>query len=176
MGAILVTDSPIPWTATSRAFDDLWSGDTDSEIDPAMDGVPDQLSTIFAQQRRFMLAVWSKEIKSGLSVPTEEAEWGTVGDDSRAGREIGRRVQARIHETYGHLVRELSEAMAHLDASKSWKDNPRPTNVEEFHEEIADALHFFIEFCILAGVDAESLFTAYFKKAIVNTDRVKNGY
>lgn len=162
-----MSNSPIPWTATSPEFDELWAGDTDSNIDPAVDKVPDTLATLFAKQYELMRAVWSKEIKSGLSVPTSESWWGDV--DFRA-------VQARIHETFGHLVRELSEAMAHLDGSKSWKEKPRVTDVPEFREEIADAFHFFLEFCILSGLDAESLFTEYFKKSIVNADRVQNGY
>jgi NTP pyrophosphatase (non-canonical NTP hydrolase) len=162
-----MSDSPIPWTATTPDFDEWWAGDTDSGIDPATDKVPDTLATIFAQQRALMLAVWKKEIASGLSVETAEHEWGDLKN---------RFVQARIHETYGHLVRELSEAMAHLDGSKSWKDKPRVTNVQEFHEEIADALHFFIELCILAGLDAEPLFIEYFRKSLVNFNRNASGY
>lgn len=160
-----MSTSPIPWTSTTPEFDELWAGDTDSDIDPATDKVPDTLSTLFEQQRALMRAVWGKEIASGLSVPTVFYEWGQVGK---------RPIQARIHETFGHLVRELSEAMAHLDGSKSWKDNPRDTDVMEFHEEIADAFHFFLEFCILAGLDAESLFRQYFAKSLVNFKRVEN--
>lgn len=162
-----MSDSPIPWVSTSPEFDELWAGDTDSDLDPAVDKVPDTLRTIFAQQRRLMVNIWPKEIHSGLSIETEEHEWGHL--DSRP-------VQARIHETYGHLVRELSEAMQHLDGSKSWKENPRITDREAFVEEMADSLHFFVELCILAGIDAESLFLAYFAKAIVNTSRIENSY
>jgi NTP pyrophosphatase (non-canonical NTP hydrolase) len=161
-----MSDSPIPWRTTSKAFDDLWSTDTDSDIDPTT-GVPDTLVTIFTQQRTLMRGVWPKELASGLSVLTSEFEWGEV---------TNRRVQARIQETYAALVRELSEAMQCLDGSKSWKENPRPVDVEAFREEIADAFHFFVEFCILSGLDAESLFREYFKKALVNTARVENGY
>lgn len=162
-----MSSSPIPWTSTSPEFDELWAGDTDSDLDPATDKVPDMLATLFEQQRRLMFSVWNKEVLSGLSIPTTESEWGDVGL---------RTVQGRIHETYGHLVRELSEAMAHLDGSKSWKDNPRTTNVPEFHEEIADAFHFFLEFCILSGIDAESLFREYFAKSLVNFKRIEEDY
>jgi len=162
-----MSDSPIPWTATTPDFDEWWAGDTDSGLDPATDKVPDTLATIFAQQRAFMRAVWDKEIDSGLSVPTQVASWGDVHV---------REVQARIHETFGHLVRELSEAMAHLDGSKSWKDKPRPVSISTFYEEIADAFHFFIEFCILSGLDAETLFHEYFSKSLTNFDRNASGY
>ena len=160
-----MSNSPIPWTSTSPEFDELWAGDTDSDIDPATDKVPDTLATLFKQQRALMSAVWDKELDSGLSIHTHENEWGDVHE---------RRVQGRIHETFGHLVRELSEAMAHLDGSKSWKERPRGVNEPEFHEEIADAFHFFLEFCILAGLDAESLFRQYFAKSLVNFARVEN--
>lgn len=162
-----MSDSPIPWTSTTPEFDELWAGDTDSDIDPATDKVPDMLATLFAQQRALMLAVWPKEVASELSIPTSPGNWGLLTQ---------RRMQARIHETFGHLVRELSEAMAHLDGSKSWKERPRTTNVAEFHEEIADAFHFFLEFCILSGLDAESLFRQYFAKSLVNFARVENAY
>lgn len=160
-------ESPIPWAATSEMFDELWAGDTDSDRDPATDKVPDTLVTIFAQQRRLMEAVWPKELASQLSINTQPVDWGEL---------YYRPLQARIHETFGHLVRELSEAMAHLDGSKSWKDNPRPVDQDEFREEVADALHFFVEFCILAGIDAESLFALYFRKAETNFNRIETGY
>lgn len=161
----MATDTPIPWTRSGPIIDEMWAGD--GESDPSSDDVPDMLATLFAQQNRLMRAVWPKETQSGLSIVTTDAEWGNPHN---------RWVQARIHETFGHLVRELSEAMQHLDGSKSWKDNPRTTNVAEFHEEIADAFHFFLEFCILAGVDAESLFRQYFAKSITNFQRVENSY
>lgn len=154
----------IPWAASSPEFDKLWS---DEDGDALTNVVPDMLATIFTQQRALMDAVWIKEVNSGLSIPTKAEDWGRV--EMRA-------IQGRIHETFGHLVRELSEAMAHLDGSKSWKAKPRDTNVEEFYEEIADALHFFVEFCILAGLDAESLFREYFAKSLVNFDRNASGY
>lgn len=163
----MASNHEIPWTPTSEMFDELWTGDTEADIDPMTDKVPDTLATIFTQQRRLMRAVWLKEINSGLSIPTKEEDWGRV--EMRA-------IQGRIHETYGHLVRELSEAMQHLDGSKSWKANPRPVNRDEFVEEMADSLHFFVEMCILAGIDAESLFLAYFNKAAVNQTRVENQY
>lgn len=162
----MATDEPtIPWTRSDDRIDELWAGD--GESDPVSDDVPDLLATIFAQQRRLMLGVWPKEVASGLSIATSPLEWGEVEN---------RRVQARIHETFGHLVRELSEAMAHLDGSKSWKDKPREVNVAELREEIADAFHFFVELCILAGVDGEGLFLEYFKKSTTNFHRVETGY
>lgn len=159
-------DNPtIPWTASSDKIDELWANDGSS--DPMIDQVPDMLATLFAQQRQLMLAVWPKEIASGLSTPTAVEEWGMIDN---------RRVQARIHETFGHLIRELSEAMQHLDGSKSWKWESRAVNNAAFREEIADALHFFLEICIIAGIDGEKLFLEYFRKNIENHNRIAKGY
>lgn len=157
------TDDSIPWTPSDERLDELWAGD--GQTDPIADSVPDMLATLFTQQRALMDAVWDKELASGLSIPTSRSEWGLLAQ---------RRVQARIHETFGHLVRELSEAMAHLDGSKSWKEHPRVTDRPEFFEEISDAFHFFLEFCILAGMDAETLFSEYFRKSITNFQRVED--
>jgi dimeric dUTPase (all-alpha-NTP-PPase superfamily) len=114
-----------------------------------------------------MAHAWPKEIASGLSITTSPLEWADLNN---------RRVQARIHEAFGHVIRELAEAMQHLDGSKSWKDNPRPVDVSGFNEEIVDALHFFVEMCVLAGIDAEDLFRLYFEKNVVNHNRVEQGY
>lgn len=163
----MIEDTPrIPWThAGPSIITEMWAGD--GEIDPTEATVPDMLSTLFARQRELMLAVWGKEITSGLSIATSPDDWGDL--DLRT-------VQGRIHETFGHLIRELAEAMAHLDGSKSWKDKPRPVDRKSFDQEVVDSLHFFIELCILGGIDAESLFQGYFAKSAVNFDRKKKGY
>jgi NTP pyrophosphatase (non-canonical NTP hydrolase) len=162
-----MTDNPttIPWTPSDERIDHLWSGD--GQVDPIADSVPDMLKTLFAQQEALMHRVWDKEIASGLSVITSPSEWGQLDN---------RRIQGRIHETFGHIVRELSEAMAHLDGSKSWKLSPRAVNREAFREEVADVVHFFLELCILAGIDGESLFIEYFGKSRENFNRVENNY
>jgi NTP pyrophosphatase (non-canonical NTP hydrolase) len=165
-----VSDSTIPWRSTSPEFDELWSGDTDSDHDPATDKVPDTLVTIFKQQLRYMYEAWPKEqsVEGGaLTIHTTPREWGDI---------TNRRVQGQLNLTFSYLVRELGEAMQHLDGSKSWKENPRPIDQDAFREEIADCLHFFVEFCILAGIDAESLFALYFRKSATNFNRVENQY
>jgi len=50
--------------------------------------------------------------------------------------------------------------------------------IDEIHlkEELADALHFFIEACILIGMDAEELFDIYMRKSEVNKFRQRSKY
>lgn len=159
----MATDSPIPWTPTGKDIDEMWAGDENT--DPATEAVPDMLATMFVQQKATMDRLWSKEIKN-YSVPVHPSQFGLLDE---------RNVQARLNEGYAYLVRELSEAMQHLK-NKPWKDRLTPVDEDEFREEIADTFHFFIEFCILAGIDAESLFRSYFAKNAIVINRAETGY
>ena len=156
------TDNTIPWTTSGKVIDEMWAGD--GETDPIAEAVPDMLETMFAQQRITMDRLWPREIKNG-SVPVHPSQFGKVDE---------RNVQGRLHEGYGYLVRELSEAMQHL-TNKPWKERMTPVNVDEFQEEVVDALHFFIEFCIVAGIDAETLFQRYFAKNQIVIKRATDG-
>ena len=125
----------------------------------------DLLRTIFEGQTLLMQKYAEKERLNGEPMPSM-ADWGDL--DSRT-------VQMRLHSLYGYMMREMSEAMKHLDA-KPWKDNPRPTDEREFYEEIADTLHFFVEFCLVAGLGSHQLFYHYFRAWEKNRDRQSNGY
>lgn len=159
----MATDNPIPWTPSGKVIDEMWAGD--GESDPVSDDVPDMLATMFSAQRATMDRLWSKEIKNG-SVPVHPSQFGELDE---------RNVQGRLHEGYGYLVRELSEAMGLLK-NKPWKDRMTPVDVGEFREEVADAFHFFIEFCIIAGMDSEELFRQYFAKNAIVINRSETGY
>lgn len=125
----------------------------------------DQLRTIFAGQRALMDRYHEIE-RNNFSFPVEDADLGEI--DFRL-------VQARMHEMFGFLVRELSEAMQEL-RSKPWKQKWAPTDVAKFQEEMADALHFYVEMCITAGISADTLFKQYFKAWEKNRGRQDNGY
>lgn len=105
------------------------------------------------------------EADNGSPVITREEE-GNLDD---------RKVQARIHELFGYLVRELSEAMAELK-NKPWKKTKQLTVEENFVEEMADSFHFFVEMCITAGMTSEDLHRAYFRAHAKNTDRIAGTY
>ena len=73
------------------------------------------------------------------------------------------------------MVRELGEAMQEL-RSKPWKQDWRATDRDKFLEEMGDALHFFVEMCITAGMTAKDLFDAYFRSWEKNRGRQEDGY
>lgn len=154
----VVTDD-IPWQ--------LAAGKSDSYI-AVQDGVEkpyDLLKTIFAGQVQLAQRYEDKERAHGEPMPSE-ADWGDLGS---------RTVQMRLHSLYGYMIREFSEAVQHLDA-KPWKDNFRVTDRDEFVEEMGDTLHFFIEFCLVAGITPTELFDAYFRSWSKNRERQSSGY
>ncbi len=86
-----------------------------------------------------------------------------------------RATQDELHTTYGHIIRELSEAMDHLK-NKPWKKTTVPVDREAFVEEISDVWHFFLQFHIVAGIDPQEIFDAYFRKTEINRSRRATGY
>lgn len=126
----------------------------------------DKLATIFAGQQQLMDRYYDIEKQGGFSFPVPQDELGELDFCL---------VQARLHEMFGFTVRELSEAMQEL-RWKPWKQKWTPTDREKFAEEMADALHFFVEMCITAGMTAEDLFNAYFRAWQKNRGRQDNGY
>lgn len=99
--------------------------------------------------------------------------WAVEPEDE--GNLDDRQVQARIHELYGYLVRELSEAMQELKL-KPWKQTEIPTDAQAFINEIGDAFHFFVELCITAGMTADDLHRAYFRMHQKNNSRIAGTY
>ena len=74
-----------------------------------------------------------------------------------------------------NAITELSEADDCLK-NKAWKKTMIETDVTHLKEEMADALHFFIESCLLIGMDAKELFEFYMKKNAVNKFRQRSEY
>lgn len=125
----------------------------------------DLLESIFDGQNVLMEQYHDIEARNGAYVimPTD---MGHLDD---------RTVQARIKHLAFCVVEELTEATGCLK-NKPWKQDMIATNVEHFQEEIADALHFFVELCITAGLDAEDLALLYHRKHKVNQFRQESGY
>jgi NTP pyrophosphatase (non-canonical NTP hydrolase) len=123
------------------------------------------LEMIFEGQKHLMTKYHAREKANGSPVITSDME-GNLDD---------RQVQARIHELYGYLVRELSEALQELK-NKPWKQTEQPTDRAAFVEEVGDSLHFFVELCITAGISAEDLHRAYFRMHQKNNSRLAGTY
>jgi NTP pyrophosphatase (non-canonical NTP hydrolase) len=135
---------------------------TDENVDLPDD---DWLASIFAGQRELMEKYHEIEKRNGA----------TVIDPLDFGRLDSRDVQARIKHLAYCVVEELAEATGCLK-NKPWKTTMVKTNVDHFYEELADALHFYVELCITAGLDAEDLTMLYHRKHKVNQFRQRSGY
>lgn len=105
-----------------------------------------------------------------------EKERGFLVVDPDMFGEIDHRfVQARIKDLKQRCDEELDEAMNCLK-NKPWKVSEVPTDKTHFYEEIGDALHFFLELCITAGMSAEDLARIYHRKHAVNEFRQRSKY
>lgn len=128
--------------------------------------VEDMLKWIFDQQRR-LLDKYRDIENSVLGFELFPAEL-PVDLDTHAGQFLLKAAAYRV-------VEELSEATNCLK-NKPWKQTQVVTDRDHFEEEVADAFHFFVEFCILAGIDEERLFDLYARKHKVNVFRQESKY
>jgi len=83
--------------------------------------------------------------------------------------------QDQIRQRFFWAIIEISEALDCLK-NKPWKQSMVEVDVDHYREEIADALHFFIEGCILSGITASDLFSLYMRKSEVNKFRQRSNY
>ena len=127
--------------------------------------IPDMLATIFAGQRQLMGEYDEIERRNGAVVPEPEL-FGQID---------AREVQMRLKDLAWRVTEEISEATNCLK-NKPWKQTFVATDVAHFQEEVADALHFFVEFLITAGFTPETIFTMYFRKHAVNQFRQESQY
>lgn len=125
----------------------------------------DKLNFIFEAQRQLMHRY--HEI--------EEANGAIVISPLREGQLDDRDVQARLKHLAQCMIEELCEATSELK-NKPWKQSERPTDVPAFKEEVGDVLHFFVEFCITAGITPEELHRGYMRKHNKNQERQATGY
>ena len=130
------------------------------------DGTDDHyLKHMFMQQRELMLKYHEIEKKI---LPCVVPEKVPVNLDSYHGQHC-------LRWLIRNAITELSEADDCLK-NKAWKTTMIETDVVHLKEEMADALHFFIEACILIGMDAKELFEFYMKKNAVNKFRQRSEY
>jgi hypothetical protein len=125
----------------------------------------DMLSGIFAGQTELMNKYHDIEKDRGFIV-IDEPQYGDLDH---------RFVQYRIKDLNARAVEELYEAMNTLK-NKPWKQSEVPTDALHFYEEVGDALHFFVEMCITAGMTAEDLARIYHRKHAVNEFRQRSNY
>ena len=122
----------------------------------------DMLEAIFEYQRIVKERFDEVEKRNGLYVPDK------INIDSPKDQDYLKGLMYRV-------VTELVEATECLK-NKPWKTTHVMTDVTHLKEELADALHFFVEFCIVIGMDAKELFAYYMKKNKVNNWRIDTKY
>lgn len=136
----------------------------EGKIKPPPEG--DMLELIFDRQTELM----------GKYHDIEKRRGALVIEPHMYGQMNHRFVQWRIKDVVGErCVEEIMEAMNTL-RNKPWKESEVETDVDHFEEEMADALHFFIEGCITAGISAKKLFYLYYMKSEVNRFRQRTKY
>jgi hypothetical protein len=140
-----------------------WEGP--GEIPEGYFKLGDWLATIFKGQEILMEKYQEIERRNGAIVVEKEMH-GELDD---------RKVQMRIKDLAYRIVEEISEATNCL-RQKPWSESFTATDRDHFFEELSDALHFFVELCITAGLSADDLFTLYWKKHEVNKFRQRSGY
>lgn len=128
---------------------------------------PDRLNNIFMAQAQLMKKFDEIEASNGATT-VDHTQWGDLDD---------RQVQMRLKDLSQRTIEELCEA-THLLRNRPWKQKYHQMTPEEigaFREEVADALHFFIELCITAGIDSQDLYELYIGKAADNMTRIGTG-
>ena len=128
-------------------------------------GGRDMLKGIFARQQRLLEKY--QEIKK-KNLPHAVPDKIPVEINSYMGQDL---IKRRFFDT----IVEICEAIDCLK-NKSHKQTMVETDVDHFGEEVADALHYFIEACILAGITASDLFSLYMRKSEVNKFRQRSKY
>lgn len=130
---------------------------------PLPDG--DWLTAIFKGQQGLINRYHDIEKENGAVVVDPE-DYGDIDL---------RHVQIRIKDLMQRTIEEMMEA-ANTLKNKPWKNTPMTTDKMHYYEELADALHFFIELCITSGLTAETLTKMYLQKHKVNEFRQESNY
>lgn len=141
----------IPWEGSERF----------KEHPRAVKGEGDLLCTLFAAQRQLIERYEPVERENG-AVTIPRYKFGMLDD---------RRVQMRLKDLAQRIIEEICET-TNLLKNRPWRTDTRHTDPDEYVEEVADVLHFFIEWCETAGIDADELFVAYFNKHRENHERL----
>lgn len=119
----------------------------------------DRLDDIFERQKLFM-----EELRLNEKLP----EW-PVDLTTKPGQRL-------IKETIFNLCEELFEASFTLKNRMHRLTDDRALDLDHFKEELGDALAYFVEVCILSGIDSKELFEEYKRKNKIVFDRIRNGY
>ena len=152
------------------------TGDVSKEQISASSSVEDKLESIFAGQKELM-ADYKKIAEDhyrkifGQDLRISDIAWSGRTDNLHT--KVGNFL---IKDMIDSSMHELSEAVQVMKNWKSWKQTEMMTDVDHFKEEMIDALHFYVEACLLAGITAKEVHGIYFKKHAVNKFRQRSSY
>ena len=59
---------------------------------------------------------------------------------------------------------------------KHWRKKKKKINKESLKEELVDALHFYINLCLVWGFTSDDIYKSYIKKDEKIYNRIKKGY
>ncbi len=119
----------------------------------------DKLEDVFERQEQFM-----QELRANDKLP----EW-PVDLTTKPGQRLAK-------ETVFNLTDELHEATATLKNKMHRLTDDRSLDIDHYVEELGDAFAFFVELCIISGIDANELHREYCRKNKIVFDRLMNGY
>ena len=121
--------------------------------------VIDRLEDMFQRQEEFM-----QVLRDADKMP----EW-PIDITSKFG-------QRHIKEVNANMVAELFEAMYILKNRPHRFTDHTDVDFGHFKEELGDALAFFMELCIMAGISADELYEEYCRKNQIVKQRAQEGY
>src|SRR5882762_11302998 len=104
----------------------------------------DKLAEIFERQAQYVRSLTPTYLANGFQAHAEPMPWPL---DSRHAQEEFRLLAWRFIEEVGEAI-------------ETYENNPRyKKGIQDYIEEVSDALHFFTELCIASGVTREVLLT-----------------
>ena len=77
---------------------------------------------------------------------------------------------------YWRLVQEVNEAVVALKNAKTWRQTKYFTDVNEYLDEVADIMIYFVNACLASGIDPKMLTKTVLKKIQINRERIKSKY
>ncbi len=84
--------------------------------------------------------------------------------------------QRLIKELTWAMVEEMAEASFILKNRSHRFTDHTDVDFAHFKEELADALAYFVEICVFAGIGPQDLFQEYSAKNAIVQKRIKEGY
>jgi len=119
----------------------------------------DKLEEIFFNQTKFM-----EELKDNDRLP----EW-PVDLTTKPGQRL-------IKEMIFNTIEELAEASFTLKNKMHKLTDDRSLDIDHYKEELGDALAYFVEICVLSGIDAKELYEEHKRKNAVVFERLRRNY